>query len=92
MIQSFKSKKTQTLYEGKTVFQWTAFREQAEKRLQILDQATSLKDLQGLPSNCFEPLKGDRKGQYSIRINIQWRICFNWNDEGPYNVEIVDYH
>lgn len=72
---------------------WQAIRRQTEKRLQILDAATCMADLRNLPSNCFESLKGDRKGQYSIRINIQWRICFklNENDES-YDVEIVDYH
>jgi proteic killer suppression protein len=67
---------------------------QAEKRLDILDAATSLTDLQALTSNALEGLKGDRKGQHSIRINMQWRICFEWPDAqtGPSNVEIVDYH
>ena len=71
-----------------------AFRRQAEKRLRILDAAVSLRDLAQLPSNRLEALFGDRKGQYSIRINQQWRICFEWPKEGdgPENVEIVDYH
>lgn len=71
-----------------------AFRRQAEKRLRILDAAVSLRDLAQLPSNRLEALFGDRKGQYSIRINQQWRICFEWSKEtdGPENVEIVDYH
>jgi proteic killer suppression protein len=62
--------------------------------LRILDAATSLADLAALNSNRLEPLKGDRKGQFSIRINEQWRICFEWPKEspGPTNVEIVDYH
>lgn len=92
MIQSFKNKQTQFLYEGSPVKSWSAFKKQAERRLQVLDEATSLKDLRGLPSNRFESLKGNRKGQYSIRINLQWRICFKWNSDGPYDVEIVDYH
>jgi len=93
MKKSFKNKYTQSLYEGEFVKQWNAFKEQAERRLQILDKATSLKDLRGLPSNNFEALQGKRKGQYSIRINIQWRICFKWDDDNsPYDVEIVDYH
>jgi proteic killer suppression protein len=59
-----------------------------------LDAATSLKDLAALPGNRLERLKGDRQGQYSIRVNDQWRICFEWPDgsPGPVNVEIVDYH
>ena len=71
-----------------------AFRRQAEKRLRILDAAVSLRDLAQLPSNRLEALFGDRKGQYSIRINQQWRICFEWPKGGdsPENVEIVDYH
>jgi len=71
-----------------------AFRRQAEKRLRILDAAVSLRDLAQLPSNRLEALFGDRKGQYSIRVNQQWRICFEWPKEGdgPENVEIVDYH
>ena len=58
----------------------------------ILDQASSLTELRGLRGNRLESLSGDRAGQYSIRINLQWRICFRWGDEGPYDVEIVDYH
>ena len=67
---------------------------QARLKLDRLDAATSLKDLAALPGNRFEALAGDRKGQYSIRINDQWRICFEWPDYdlGPSNVEIVDYH
>ncbi|WP_083782904.1 type II toxin-antitoxin system RelE/ParE family toxin [Roseibium sp. TrichSKD4] len=58
----------------------------------ILDAAESISDLAALPSNRFEALSGDREGQFSIRINQQWRICFEWPDDGPENVEIVDYH
>ena len=71
MIRSFKDKNTKALYEGKPVKKWKAFSRQAEKRLIILDVATSLSDLKNLPSNRFESLKGNRKGQYSIRINSQ---------------------
>ncbi|OGT32908.1 MAG: plasmid maintenance system killer protein [Gammaproteobacteria bacterium RIFCSPHIGHO2_02_FULL_39_13] len=93
MIKGFKNTDTEFLFNGKPVLKWQAIRRQAERRLQILDSATCINDLRNLPSNGFEVLKGDRKGQYSIRINIQWRICFklNANDE-PYDVEIVDYH
>ena len=66
--------------------------EQAERRLTLLDNAEELRDLAGLPSNRLEALRGDRTGQHSIRINRQWRICFRWTDEGPQDVEIVDYH
>jgi toxin HigB-1 len=94
MIQSYRDKRTREFADGKPVREFERFRLQAEKRLDILDAATSLADLQALPSNALEGLKGDRKGQYSIRINMQWRICFEWPDgqSGPSNVEIVDYH
>ena len=92
MIRSFRDKDTQALYEGRHVRRFQGFIRQAERRLQILDSATSLLDLAALPSNRLEALRGDRQGQYSIRINQQWRICFEWLDDGPYNVEIVDYH
>ena len=69
-----------------------SFSRQAEKRLRILDAADSLESLMRLPSNRFKALGGNRKGQYSIRINDQWRICFDWHDSNPQNVEIVDYH
>lgn len=92
MIKSCKTKDTQLLYEGKSVKKWLSIHSQIEKRLQILDMTTSLNDLRNLPSNQFEALKGDRKGQYSIRINLQWRICFSWVNGEPHDVEIVDYH
>ncbi|MFI5353700.1 MAG: type II toxin-antitoxin system RelE/ParE family toxin [Candidatus Binatales bacterium] len=92
MIRSFGDKNAQALYEGRRVLRFQGFTIQAERRLQILDSATSLLDLAALPSNRLDALKGDRQGQHSIRINQQWRICFEWRDDGPYNVEIVDYH
>jgi proteic killer suppression protein len=94
MIQSYRDKRTKEFAEGKRVKEFEGFRRQAEKRLDILDAATSLPDLQALPSNALEGMKDDRKGQYSIRINMQWRICFEWPEgqSGPSNVEIVDYH
>ena len=92
MIRSFLNQQTRAISEGKTVRKLQAIVKQAERRLQILDSATSLTDLRNLPSNHFEALKGDRKGQYSIRINKQWRICFRWIDNEAYDVEIVDYH
>lgn len=94
MIQSYRDKRTKEFAEGKRVKEFEAFRRQAEKRLDILDAATGLRDLQALPSNALEGMKGDRKGQYSIRINRQWRICFEWPEgqSGSSNVEIVDYH
>ena len=94
MIQNYRDKSTQEFAEGNRIKEFEGFRRQAEKRLDILDAATSLADLQALPSNALEALKGDRKGQYSIRINRQWRICFEWPEgqREPLNVEIVDYH
>lgn len=94
MIQSYRDKRTKEFAQGKRVKEFEGFRRQAEKRLDILDAATGLPDLQALPSNALEGMKGDRKGQYSIRINMQWRICFEWPEgqSGPLNVEIVDYH
>jgi len=94
MILSYRDRRTKDFAEGNRVREFDGFRRQAEKRLDILEAATSLVDLRALPSNALEALKGDRKGQYSIRINLQWRICFEWPDgqSGPSNVEIVDYH
>lgn len=92
MIKSFKNKDAESVFEGKSVKKWLSFQNQIEKRLQILDMATTIEDLMHLPSNRFEALKGDRKGQYSIRINLQWRICFKWVDGEAHDVEIVDYH
>jgi proteic killer suppression protein len=94
MIRSFRDKKTQRFADGERVSMFDGFRHQAEKRVRILEAATSLHDLAQLPSNHLEALSGDRKGQFSIRINRQWRICFTWQGraDGPENVEIVDYH
>jgi proteic killer suppression protein len=92
MIQSFRDKRTKQLFEGNRVPEFQAFARQAEKRLQVLDAADTLEALMMLPSNRFKALTGKRQGQYSIRINNQWRICFEWGSAGPENVEIVDYH
>ena len=92
MIKSFKDKKTKLLYNGERVKKFQDFARQAEKRLRILDAADTLESLIYLPSNRFKALTGNRRGQYSIRINDQWRICFEWANDGPANVEITDYH
>lgn len=92
MIKSFKDKDTLAIFEGKSVKKWVSFQNQIEKRLQILDMAMTIEDLMRLPSNRFEALKGNRKGQYSIRINLQWRICFRWIEGEAHDVEIIDYH
>jgi len=92
VIKSFRDRDTEDLFNGRRVRKFSGFAAQAEKRLEILEAATSLKDLSGLPGNRLELLKGDRKGQHSIRINDQWRICFNWRLGNAEDVEIVDYH
>ena len=94
MIRSFSDRLTERFYNGQRVKRYSGFAAQAERRLAVLDAATTLQDLAGLPSNRLEALRGDRDGQWSIRLNEQWRICFKWDDEAnqPYDVEIVDYH
>ena len=94
MIVSYRDRKTESFARGEFVRAFQGFADQAGKRLAILDAATSIKDLRGLRSNRLEALSGDRQGQYSIRINSQWRICFEWpsGGPGPSNVEITDYH
>jgi len=94
MILSYRDKRTEAFAKGEFVREFQGFDRQAWKRLEILDAAVSLTELGQLPSNRLEGLKADRAGQYSIRINTQWRICFEWPQgaAGPSNVEIVDYH
>ena len=94
MIVSYRDKQTQDFAAGKRIKAFSGFERSAQVRLDRLEAATSVKDLAALPGNSFEALKGDRRGQSSIRINDQWRICFEWPDGslGPRNVEIVDYH
>ena len=93
MIVSFRDKRTRDFAEGKRVKTFAGFERQAEMKLDQLDAATSLRDLD-LPGNRLEALKGDRQGQFSILINDQWRICFEWpkGSPGPLKVEIIDYH
>ena len=92
MIVGYRSKRTREFAAGQRVKALEGIERSAWLRLDRLEAATSLKDLAGLPGNRFEALRGDRKGQYSIRINDQWRICFEWRDGGAEFVEIVDYH
>ncbi len=92
MIRSYRDRKTKNFADGKTVKSFQGFKRQADKRLEILDAAESLGDLAALSSNRLETLGGDRKGQHSIAINMQWRVCFKWHDNGAEDVEIVDYH
>ncbi len=92
MIRSFRCSLTQALFEGRTVARFTNFRAVAERKLAMLHHAKQLEDLRAPPNNRLEALKGDRKGQYSIRINDQWRICFRFSNGEVSEVEIVDYH
>jgi proteic killer suppression protein len=94
MIVSYRDKRTDRFARGEHVKEFSGFSRQAEVRLDRLDAATRLKDLAAIGGNRLEALKAGRVGQYSIRINDQWRICFEWPEgsPGPINVEIVDYH
>jgi toxin HigB-1 len=94
MIISYRDKLTKDFAAGKQVKAFSAIEHAARLKLDRLEAAAVLQDLSVLPSNRFEALVGNRKGQYSIRINDRWRICFEWTEgtPGPSNVEIVDYH
>ena len=92
MIRSFRDRATERLWMGEFVKRFSAIERQAWRKLDMLDQARDLNDLRAPPANRLEALAGDRRGQHSIRINDQWRICFVWTKEGPAHVEIVDYH
>ncbi len=91
MILRYRDARTERFARGDRV---KPFRGKAERVLDRLGAASSLRDIANFPGHHLEKLKGDRKGQWSVRINDQWRICFEWNDSspGPSNVEIVDYH
>jgi proteic killer suppression protein len=93
MIGSYRDKRTRSFAAGQRGNAFDGFARKLSMKLDQLDAATSLRDLD-LPGNRLEALKGNRKGQYSIRVNDQWRICFEWikGGEGPMNVEVVDYH
>jgi toxin HigB-1 len=93
MIRSFADRATERLFRnGECPARWRAFETVALRKLDMLDAATAPSDLRSPPGNRLELLKGTRAGQYSIRINRQWRLCFRWSAEGPVEVEISDYH
>jgi toxin HigB-1 len=92
MIQSFRDRATQRLWMGTFVKRFSGIEKPALRKLDMLHHARDLNDLRAPPANRLEALAGDRRGQHSIRINDQWRICFIWTAEVPADVEIVDYH
>jgi len=92
MIRSFRDRVTEQLWMVAFVKRYSGIERQALRKLDMLHQAVNLGDLRAPPANRLEALSGDRRGQYSIRINDQWRICFTWTEEGPADVEILDYH
>ena len=92
MIVSFRCSETEYLFRNGKTRTWPAILSVVERKLAMLEAAAVLKDLRSPPGNRLEALEGGRKGQHSIRVNAQWRICFVWTDTGPIDVEIVDYH
>lgn len=92
MIRSFASRDTERLFNDERVAKYQAVERQARRKLLLIDAARTLEDLRVPPGNHLEALSGDRLGQYSIRINKQWRISFRWRDGDAFDVEIVDYH
>jgi proteic killer suppression protein len=92
MIRSFNCPDTKALFTGEGSPRFANIRAVAERKLQMLHRAVVVADLRSPPGNCLEALKGDRAGQFSIRINDQWRVCFTFSDHGADGVEIVDYH
>jgi len=92
MIQSFKCEDTHRLFLARKSRLWSNTQTVALRKLDQLEAAANLEDLRIPPGNRLEALRGNRRGQYSIRVNDQWRICFVWESDGAHNVEIVDYH
>jgi len=92
VIRSFRCKDTERLFQRESVRRFKAIESVARRKLDMLEAAHALQDLRVPPGNRLEALKGERKGEHSIRINDQWRVCFVWTDGGAEQVEIVDYH
>jgi len=93
VIQGFRDRRTERFFRtGECPTRWRSFADVAARKLVALESAASLSDLRVPPGNRLEALRGDRAGQWSIRINDQWRLCFRWGAHGPEDVEIVDYH
>ncbi len=92
MIQSFKCSDTETLHQRRRVARWVNIEAVARRKLDQLDAAGELRDMASPPGNRLEALSGNRKGQHSIRVNDQFRVCFVWTPQGPKDLEIVDYH
>jgi proteic killer suppression protein len=93
VIRTFRDRNTQAVFQGEFVKRLDRrMQQRAREKLKYLDGAGDLRDLMLPPSNQLESLRGDRQGQYSIRINKQWRVCFKWKEGDAFNVEIVDYH
>jgi len=92
VIRSFRSAEARRIFEGQRSKRFSNLQTIIERKLQLLDSASTLGDLSSPPNNRLEALRGDRKGQHSIRINDQYRLCFRWTPEGPENVDLVDYH
>jgi len=92
VIKTFRCPETERLHRRQRSKRFAAIEQIARRKLRQLDSAAELRDLQSPPGNRLEALRGDRKGQYSIRINDQWRLCFAWRDGDAYDAEIVEYH
>ena len=92
MIKTFRCGDTAALFAGRRVARFANIAAAATRKLQQFDSAATIESLRAPPGNRLEQLKGDRRGQYSIRINDQWRVCFVWRSDGVFDVQIVDYH
>ncbi len=92
MIRGFKCKDTEALFDDRFVRRFQGIERAARRKLEVLEAVERLEDLRVPPGNRLEVLRGERKGQHSIRVNDQYRICFVWSEEGAEDVEIVDYH